>query len=53
MIDEIIKTIDGTKFSVAGALKILSASSIVYSKKSFGYRIHFRVAEQENRKAEL
>lgn len=53
MIDEVIKSLDGQKCSVAGKIKVLRASSVVYSKSSFGYRISFRVAEQENRKAEL
>ena len=53
MIDEVIKTLDNRKLSVAGTLGIIRASSITYSKKSFGYRISFRVSEQENRKAEL
>ena len=53
MIDEIVKTLDNKKFSVAGTLGITRASAITYSKKSFGYRINFRISEQENRKAEL
>lgn len=53
MVDEVIKSLDGQKCSVAGKIKVLRASSVVYSKSSFGYRISFRVAEQENRKAEL
>ena len=53
MIDEITKTLDGQKFSVAGKAQINRASSIVYSNKSFGYRISFTITDQENRKAEL
>ena len=53
MIDEIIKTLDDKKFSVAGTLHITSATHVVYSKQSLGYRISFNISEQENRKAEL
>lgn len=53
IIDEIMKTLDGCKFSVAGKMLIYRASSVVYSNKSFGYRVSFKIKEQENRKAEL
>ena len=53
MIDEIIKSLDGQKFSVAGKINLYRASSVVYSKQSFGYRIAFKISELENRKAEL
>lgn len=53
MIDEIIKSLDGQKFSVAGKINLYRVSSVVYSKQSFGYRIAFRISELENRKAEL
>lgn len=53
IVDEVIKSLDGQKFSVAGKLSIYRASSTIYSKQSFGYRIAFRINELENRKAEL
>lgn len=53
MVDEVIKSLDGQKCSVAGKITIIRASSVTYSKSSFGYRITFRITEQENRKAEL
>jgi hypothetical protein len=53
MVDEVIKSLDGQKCSVAGKITITRVSSATYSKSSFGYRIAFRITEQENRKAEL
>lgn len=53
MVDEVIQSLDGQKCSVAGKITIIRASSVTYSKSSFGYRITFRITEQENRKAEL
>ena len=53
MIDEIVKSLDGQKFSVAGKASVTRASSIAYSKTVFGYRIAFKITDQENRKAEL
>ena len=53
MVDEIVKSLDGQKFSVAGKASVTRASSIAYSKTVFGYRIAFKITDQENRKAEL
>lgn len=53
MIDEIMKTLDNYKFSVAGKMTVYRASSVVYANKSFGYRVFFKIKEQENKGVEL
>ena len=53
MVDEVMKTLDGQKFTVAGKLSIYQATSVVFANKSFGYRIFFKISEQENKGVEL
>lgn len=53
LVDEVMKSLDGYKFAVAGKLSIYQATSVVYANKSFGYRIFFKISEQENKGVEL
>ena len=51
--DEIDTTLDGQKLSVAGQLRLNSINYVVFSDFRSGYRINFRIYDQQARKAEL
>ena len=51
MTDEILKSLHGEKLSVAGQIDLQYSTFISYSNYVFGYKIVFRIAEQETRKA--
>lgn len=53
LIDEIESTLEGKKFSAAGQIRLTSAHYIVFSDFRSGYRINFRINDQQTRKAEL
>lgn len=51
MMDEILKSLDGAKLSVAGQINLQYSTFVSYSNYVFGYKIVFRIAEQETRRA--
>lgn len=51
--DEIDTTLEGQKFSTAGQLRLSSVNYVVFSDFRSGYRINFRIYDQQARKAEL
>lgn len=53
IVDEIYKTLQDKKLSAAGAINVDYANFISYSEYVFGYKISFKVMEQETRKAEI
>jgi hypothetical protein len=53
LIDEIENTLEGKKLSAAGQIRLISASYVVFSDFRSGYRINFRLNDQQARKAEL
>lgn len=51
--DEIDSTLDGQKLSSAGQIRLTSVNYVVFSDFRSGYRINFRINDQQHRKAEL
>lgn len=55
LMNEIIQTLEHKKLSAAGEIVFSSASRVVYSPYTFGYRLNFRFNDQQlnGRKAEI
>ena len=51
--DEIETTLADQKLASAGQIKMMSMTYVVFSEFRSGYRISFRLADQQTRKAEL
>lgn len=51
--DEIESTLENQKLSSAGQIHLTSINYVVFSDFRSGYRINFRLNDQQNRKAEL
>ena len=51
--DEIDSCLEGQKLSSAGTISISSINYVVFSDFRSGYRINFRISDQQNRRAEL
>ena len=51
--DAIDTMLDGEKLSSAGQIRIISINYVVFSDFRCGYRINFRINDQQQRKAEL
>lgn len=53
LVDRIEEVLDNKKLSSAGKIHINSANYVVFSDFRIGYRINFRIYDQQTRKAEL
>ena len=51
--DAIDSTLDGQKLTAAGQIILTSINYVVFSDFRSGYRINFRIQDQQTRKAEL
>lgn len=51
--DEVDNALDGQKISAAGQIRVTSINYIVFSDFRCGYRVNFRLNDQQIRKAEL
>lgn len=51
--DAIDSTLDGQKLAAAGKIILTSINYVVFSDFRSGYRINFRIQDQQTRKAEL
>lgn len=51
--DEIDSVLEGQKLSSAGQIRLTSVNYVVFSDFRSGYRINFRINDQQYRKAEL
>ena len=51
--DEIEGTLENCKLSAAGRITILNMNYVVFSDFRCGYRINFKLSDQQSRRAEL